>query len=74
MQLIARKGLDYKWWYKINESSAWFIKSNTAFKVIADNTIDTNDAALIVSDQVIHLSNKKPRAGAFNHYALKDLL
>jgi IS4 transposase len=67
---IVDKGYtDYNWWYKIDQAGSIFItrmKSNAAHRVISEKT-QVSDKVL--ADQTIELTNKRPRAGALNHYA-----
>lgn len=64
---------DYNWWYKMNEAEAYFItriKRNAKYKVVENLPVDDSS---IIHDQVIHLTNKRPRAKAINLYANKNL-
>jgi len=64
---------DYNWWYKINEIGAYFvtrIKRNARYKVVKNYPVHDSS---IRYDQLIHLTNKRPRAKAVNFYANKDL-
>lgn len=74
---VVDKGyLDFNWWYKIDEVGAKFvtrIKTNTAYKVIEDQTIAEESKEIIQADQVIQLTNRKPRSGKINDYAFKNL-
>jgi hypothetical protein len=74
---VVDKGyLDYNWWFEINEIESYFVtrsKTNTAMKVIKELEIDSKNRQQIMSDQVIHLTNAKPRSGKINHYANTDI-
>ncbi len=65
----------YNWWKHINDKKAFFVtrlKKNAAYQVKSEVTCLEN-AENIISDQVIHLTNKKPRGGCINHYANQNL-
>ena len=71
---IVDKGYtDYNWWYKIDQAGSVFItrmKSNAALRVISEKNYVSDK---VLADQTIELTNKRPRAGALNHYANKPL-
>ena len=74
--VIDKGYVDYDWWYKINEEEAIFVsraKTNTAKKVVKELDISLENQDTIKSDQIIHLTNSRPRAGKKNKYANKDL-
>jgi putative transposase len=67
---------DFNWWNRIDECGSSFvtrIKSNTSYKIIEERAIDPISETKIVSDQIITLSNKKPRGGKINLLAEKPL-
>ena len=74
---VVDKGyFDFNWWYKINLLKAYFVtrtKSNTAYKVVKELEVFETDKEIILSDEVIHLTNKKPRKGKINKYANKGV-
>lgn len=74
---IVDKGyVDYNWWFEINEIESYFVtrtKTNTAMKVIKELKVDSKNSQQIMSDQIIHLTNAKPRSGKINRYANKDI-
>ena len=64
---------DYNWWRKILDAGADFVtrlKRNAAFKVIEERACD---GKVILSDQIICLTNTHPRAGAINRLAGRPL-
>lgn len=71
---IVDKGYtDYNWWHKIDQAGSTFItrlKKNAAYRVTSEKTYVSSN---VLADQTIELTNKKPRAGALNHYANKPL-
>lgn len=67
---------DYNWWQEIADTGSTFVtrlKQNSAFKVIRRKTISTKDKDFILSDNIICLTNKKPRGGKVNNLAGKYL-
>jgi transposase len=63
---------DYNWWWKLNESKAFFV---TRLKKNASITVTGNHAACskpIIADETILLRNKQPRGGKQNNY-VKEL-
>jgi len=74
--VIDKGYVDYDWWFEINEEEAFFVtrtKTNTAKKVVKELKISQGNQATIKSDQIIHLTNSRPRAGKKNKYANKDI-
>lgn len=74
--IMDKAYLDYNWWNQIDLANAKFvtrIKVNTKYEVIENNRINVSQESNILSDETIHLTNKKPRAGAINNYAFKNL-
>lgn len=74
---VVDKGyFDFNWWYIIEKAGSNFVtrvKTNTAYKVIRNQQVAQEHKDIIQEDQIIHLTNKAPRGGKINHYALKDL-
>ena len=74
---IVDKGYcDYSWWYKINQSDAYFVtrlKRNAAFAVDESLDILADDQCLIQADEIFHLTNTHPGAKRRNPYANKPL-
>lgn len=67
---------DFNWWLKIIESGSDFItriKSNTKYRIIRDNSIDTKEEPYVLLDQVIELTNKHPRGGKTNQLVNRPL-
>lgn len=64
---------DYNWWKTLNDAGASFVtrlKSNAAYTVKHHRpSISPN----IISDEIIHLSNKRPGGGRINQYAGQPL-
>ncbi len=63
---------DYNWWHEIIQAGSHFVtrlKHNGAKKVIENNPINSEDEGFILSDQVIELTNRSPRAGKINRLA-----
>ncbi len=74
--VIDKGYVDYDWWHEINEEEAVFVtrtKTNTAKKVVKELEISRENHATIKSDQIIHLTNTRPRAGKKNKYANKNI-
>lgn len=71
---IVDKGYtDYNWWHAINQAGSVFItrlKKNAAYCITHEKALVSEK---VLADQTIELTNKKPRAGALNHYANKPL-
>lgn len=66
---------DYNWWYKISSNDAYFVtrlKQNSAYKIVKERDI-TECSKAILSDRVIELTNKTPRAKKKNLLAGKEL-
>lgn len=60
---------DYNWWHSIVEAGSRFVtrmKTNAAFKVVQERKISSEQAALILADNDIQLTNAKPGAGKTN--------
>tara|TARA_R110002124_G_scaffold216847_1_gene382647 strand:+ start:111 stop:1286 length:1176 start_codon:yes stop_codon:yes gene_type:complete len=67
---------DYNWWNDIAEAGSGFVtrlKTNAAFAVKKERKIANSQAGYILADQIIELTNAKPRAGKVNHLAGKPL-
>lgn len=66
---VADKGYtDYNWWYKINQTGAFFVtrlKNNAQIKNLTEKQSHTDK----ISSQIFVLTNKTPRAGKLNEYA-----
>ena len=66
---VADKGYtDYNWWYKINQTGAFFVtrlKHNAQIKNLTEKQFHTDK----ISSQIFVLTNKNPRAGKVNEYA-----
>ena len=64
---------DYNWWCDIIAAGSHFvtrIKINAAWRIIEERPVIAPD---IVSDHIIELTNKAPRAGKINHLAGRPL-
>ncbi len=64
---------DYNWWRDILDAGAHFVtrlKRNAAYTVIEERSCDGEH---ILADQIICLSNARPRAGAINRLAGQPL-
>ena len=64
---------DYNWWHDILEAGAHFVtrlKRDAAYEIIEERACD---GPSILSDQIIRLTNKRPRAGAVNRLAGRPL-
>lgn len=64
---------DYNWWRDILDAGSHFvtrIKSNAAWKTLDERLVTTPE---IVSDRIIELTNRAPRAGKINHLAGRPL-
>jgi len=67
---------DYNWWHDICEAGSHFvtrIKKNTAFRVLETRQLRADEDGNIIKDQIIELSNKKPRGGKTNKLAGRKL-
>jgi len=67
---------DYNWWFKIIESGSHFvtrIKKNSAFRVVETRPVLPDEKGNIINDQLIELSNKRPRGGKINKLAGRRL-
>ena len=65
--LFDKAYCDYDWWWKIIQSGADFVtrlKKNAAFTVVEERILDGDP--WIVSDKIIMLTNRAPRAGKHN--------
>lgn len=63
---------DYNWWKEIEDAGSVFVtrlKRNAAYKLLKTQRIPPSDRSSILSDRVITLTNKKPRAGKTNTLA-----
>ena len=63
---------DYNWWNSIDEAGASFVtrlKVNAAFEVIEERVTTPCQAGLVLSEQVIRLTNTNPGAGRTNKLA-----
>ncbi len=63
---------DYNWWNSIAEAGALFVtrlKVNAAFEVVEERAIPPCQVNLVMSDQVIRLTNTNPGAGRTNKLA-----
>ena len=64
---------DYNWWRDILDAGAHFVtrlKRDAAYEVIEERACDGRS---VLSDQLIRLTNRRPRAGAVNHLAGRPL-
>ena len=64
---------DYNWWRDILDAGAHFVtrlKRDAAYEIIEERACDGQS---ILSDQIIRLTNKRPRAGALNRLAGRPL-
>lgn len=67
---------DFNWWKKICDNDSHFvtrIKTNTVYKMVETRAIDPEAEPNILSDQIIVLTNRKPRARKVNLLAYKQL-
>ncbi len=67
---------DYGWWDEIARTGSRFVtrlKTNAGFVVSQEHEIADGQAAFILGDQTIRLSNTRPRAGKVNPLAGKPL-
>lgn len=74
---IVDKGYcSYAWWHEINTAGAYFVtrlKKNARYKTDSYRTIPGGDEGLILADETIHLTNRRPGGGRINPYAGKPL-
>lgn len=62
---------DFNWWHAIDTQGARFVtrfKSNVKLEVLEEREIAASDDGVILKDQVVRLSNRKPGAGRYNPY------
>lgn len=57
---------DYQWWARIDRQGAFFVtrfKRNARLAVVEQRAIPAADQALILTDEIVHLSNRNPGGG-----------
>lgn len=62
---------DFNWWHDINAEGARFVtrfKMNVKLEVVAERKIDASDESVILKDQVVRMTNRRPGGGRYNRY------
>lgn len=74
--VFDRAYCEYNWWDKIGNHGSKFVtrlKIKSAYKVLENLTINSEDKGFILKDQLITLTNKFPRANRKNNIVGKPL-
>ena len=62
---------DFNWWHDIDAEGARFVtrfKTTVRLEVLEERKIRPEDEGVILKDQLVRLSNRRPGAGRYNRY------
>lgn len=62
---------DFNWWHDIDAEGARFVsrfKTKVSFEVLEERKIAPTDNGVILKDQLVRLTNRRPGGGRYNRY------
>ncbi len=62
---------DYNWWHQLDQAGSYFVtrfKRNAALRLIEQRAIESQDAEIILADELVCFKNKRPGGARINPY------